>query len=115
MSKVAWVVSFATVTAIGLAAWLTRGWGGEATVRVVDVVGLLSFAVFSAFCAVLAARSAQGRQRIAWICLTFGLLGWAAGDALSGYYELVLEQEIPFPSLADAGYLMFPFGACLAL
>ena len=115
MSKVAWVVSIATVTAIGLAAWLIGGWGGQSTVRVVDVVGLLGFALFSAICAVLAARSAQGRQRIAWICLTIGLVGWVAGDALSGYYELVLEREIPFPSLADAGYLMFPVGACLAL
>jgi diguanylate cyclase (GGDEF)-like protein len=109
------VTIVATATAIALAAWLIGGWGGEWTVRVVDTLGLLSFAVFAAISAALAARSARGRQRAAWICLTIGMIGWVAGDVISGYYSLVLEQETPFPSLADAGYLLFPVGACLAL
>jgi diguanylate cyclase (GGDEF)-like protein len=106
----------ATATAIGLCAWLIGGWGGESTVRVVDNLGLPSFAVFALVCAGLAARSARGRQRKAWICLAIGLAGWAAGEVIWGYYQLVLGmEEAPFPSLADAGYLMFPVGACLAL
>jgi diguanylate cyclase (GGDEF)-like protein len=113
--RIACVTGRATATAVGFAAWLIGGWGGESTVDVVSTLGLLSFAVFAAISAALAARSARGRQRKAWICLTIGLVGWVAGDVISGYHALVLEQESPFPSLADAGYLLFPVGACLAL
>jgi diguanylate cyclase (GGDEF)-like protein len=115
VSAIAWVTGLATATAVGLAAWLIGGWGGESTAHLGGTLGLLSFAVFAAICAALAALSAQGRQRMAWICLTIGLVGWVAGDVISDYYELVLQQDSPFPSLADAGYLMFPVGACLAL
>jgi len=76
--------------------------------------GLLVFAVFAAVCGGLAAWSAGGRKRIAWISLTVGLAGWAFGSALWIYYKNVLHQS-PFPSLADAGYLLFPIGAGLAM
>jgi diguanylate cyclase (GGDEF)-like protein len=110
------VTGVATVTAVGFSAWLIGEWGGKSTVRVVDSLGLLSFAAFAAICAVLAARSAQGRQRKAWIWLTIGMVGWVAGDVIRAYYQLVLGlEESPFPSLADACYLLFPVGACLAL
>jgi diguanylate cyclase len=112
---IACVTGLATATAVGFAAWLVGGWGGEWTAHVGSRLGLLSFAVFAAICAALAARSAAGRQRAAWICLTIGLVGWVAGDVISDYYELVLRQESPFPSWADVGYLLFPVGACLAL
>jgi diguanylate cyclase (GGDEF)-like protein len=116
MSKMGWAVGIATGVAITFAAWLVGGWGGESTVRVVDDLGLVGFAVFAAVCAGLAARSARDRQRAAWICLTVGLAGWALGEAIWAYYQLVLGmEESPFPSVADVAYLLFPVGACLAL
>jgi len=116
MSKIAWVAGIATGTAIVFAAWLVGGWGGESTVRVVDDLGLIVFAVFATVCAGLAAQAARGRQRSAWICLAVGLGGWAVGEVIWGYYQLVLGmEESPFPSVADIAYLMFPVGACLAL
>jgi diguanylate cyclase (GGDEF)-like protein len=116
MPKIAWAAGIATATAVAFAAWLIGGWGGESTVRVVADLGLLGFAVFAAVCAGLAARSARGRQRTAWICLTAGLGGWAVGDAIWAYYQLVLGMEqSPFPSVADVAYLLFPVGACVAL
>jgi hypothetical protein len=36
-----------------------------------------------------------------WGAMTLGLLLWAAGEAIWSYYEIVLQQETPFPSLAD--------------
>ncbi len=36
-----------------------------------------------------------------WGAMTVGLLLWAAGEAIWGYYELVLQQDTPFPSVAD--------------
>src|SRR6476620_1674549 len=48
--------------------------------------------------------------------MTAGLLGWAIGEVIWSYYELVLGYEqSPYPSLADAFYLMYPVGAGVAV
>jgi len=60
-----------------------------------------------ALCGLRAYRAA-GAERAAWIALAVGLAGYAAGDV---YWTLALEgkDEVPYPSLADAGYLsIFP-------
>jgi hypothetical protein len=36
-----------------------------------------------------------------WGAMTLGLVLWALGEAIWTYYELVLQQETPYPSLAD--------------
>src|SRR5207237_2170617 len=46
-----------------------------------------------------------GRTRMAWALLAASALVWAGGEAAWSYFELVLGQQVPFPSLADAGYL----------
>jgi diguanylate cyclase len=104
----------AVTVGIAFAGIVIGQWASVATIEVVANYGLLVFAVFAAVCGSLAARSAKGRQRTAWICLTLGLAGWAAGSALWIFYENVLHQS-PFPSLADLGYLLFPIGAGLAM
>lgn len=96
------------------AAWLIGGWGGATTVRAVDDLGLVVFSLFAAGCAGLAARSSRGRQRIAWTFIGVGAGGWAVGSALWAYYELWTDTA-PFPSLADVGYLVFPFAVCVGL
>ena len=114
VSKFAWVAGIATVIATALAAWVVGGWGGASTVRVVDALGSLGFAIFATACSALAARSEAGRQRRAWIWMTVGLAGWAVAAAIRAVYQLV-AGEAPFPSVADAVYLLYPLGACLAL
>jgi hypothetical protein len=42
-----------------------------------------------------------------WGAMTLGLILWAIGESIWTYYELVLRQETPFPSLAD---LMWAIG-----
>jgi len=114
--RIGWGAGTATAAGVVFAAWLIGGWGGYSTVRVVDDLGSVGFAVFTTVCAGLAARSAHGRQRRAWICLTVGLTGWAVGETIWAYYQLILGmEESPFPSVADVAYLVFPVGACLAL
>lgn len=116
MLKTACIGSVATAAAIVYAAWLLGGWGGQSTVRMVDDLGLLVFAVFATFCAGLAARSVRGRQRASWICLAIGLAGWAVGEAIWCYYQLILGmEETPFPSIADIAFLIFPVAASAAL
>ncbi|HTY27495.1 MAG TPA: diguanylate cyclase, partial [Mycobacterium sp.] len=94
--------------------WVLGGWAdGTARLAVSDVVLLvctLPAVVFSAF----AARAASGRLRLAWLAMSVGALGWALGQIIGSFYELVLKQT-PFPSPADAAYLVFPVGACACL
>src|SRR5215210_6915352 len=49
-------------------------------------------------------------QRWAPILLGLGIISWVLGQALFTYYEWVLRQAPPLPSLADVGYLsVYPF------
>ena len=99
---------------VAFAAALITQWGGASVALNVSQVGLQAFATFAAVCCAMAAWSAEGRQRKAWIAMTAGVAGWAIGAALWIYYESIAHQP-PFPSLADAGYLMFPVGAAVAM
>jgi diguanylate cyclase (GGDEF)-like protein len=63
----------------------------------------------------LAARSSSGRLRVAWGALAWATLSWALGQAIWTWYELFQHTPIPFPGLADLGYLGFPLGAVLGL
>ncbi len=46
------------------------------------------------------------------VLLGMGLLSYAIGQSIWTYYELVLHQLTPFPSLGDAGYLVQVQAAC---
>lgn len=103
-------VGFATYTA-----WLTAGWGGEPTVRVVSDFGsLLAGAVTMAWCAATA-RTHHGRARWAWLTMTLAVFGWFCGDAVWAGHEMASGGQAPFPSIADACYLTFPLAATAAL
>ena len=60
--------------------------------------------VAAASCAV-AAVSGTGRTRRAWALLAASAGSWAVGQATWVWYEHVAQRELPFPSLADFGYL----------
>jgi diguanylate cyclase (GGDEF)-like protein len=71
--------------------------------------GVTVFAALSCFVC------ARGRpDRLVWIAVGLAIAAWAAGDI---YYTFWLEKldEIPFPSFADAGYLLFYPPAYVAL
>ena len=60
---------------------------------------------------VCAARAALVRvERLAWGLIAFGLVAWCAADL---YYSLVLAklEAPPYPSISDAGWLIF-YPAC---
>src|SRR5215211_1426256 len=49
-------------------------------------------------------------QRWAPVLLGFGIISWVLGQAIFTYYEWVLRQPPPLPSIADIGYLsVYPF------
>jgi serine phosphatase RsbU (regulator of sigma subunit) len=54
--------------------------------------------------------AAMTGQRLAPVLLGMGILSYVLGQMLFTYYDLVLHQAPPFPSLADVGYLIeYPF------
>ena len=114
MTRAAYFALYAVVLFAGYAGWLLFGSAGEWTNKVlINVVSVLVVAVAAVICG-LAARSAQGRARTAWAVLGVGLIGATVGETLWAYDKLVLKHDV-FPGPADAAYLMFPVGMCVAL
>ncbi|MEH3141198.1 MAG: EAL domain-containing protein [Mycobacterium kyogaense] len=114
MPKTWGVAAGALVVGGAYGAWLWSGRGGPDLIRAVDDVGLAVFALIAAVSAVWAAVSLRGPDRAAWAFMAAGLTGWAAGEVVWSYYDLVLG-EAPAPSWADAGYMSFLAGAGLCL
>lgn len=112
--KTARAAGIAAVVFVVFAAWLVGDWTQGTAVKVIDDVVFIVLTTVAAVGAAATARATHGRQRAAWTFLAFGLGGWAVGEMLWAYYELGLHRY-PFPSPADAAYLIFPVGACLAL
>ncbi|MFC9554405.1 diguanylate cyclase domain-containing protein [Rhodococcus sp. NPDC056960] len=112
-----WLISVifaAPALLFALAAW--HGWGGASATTVVVDVGLLVFALAATGCAAWAAWKGRGSRRRSWLALAGGLAAWSVGQAIWCYY--VVRQgsdQIPFPAVAAAAYLLFPIGACAAL
>lgn len=86
-------------------AWITLRWGGVSLTEGIDDIGEAAVAFLAAGVCGLAARRHQGRIRVAWILIGVSAFLWAAGEAVWSFYEVGLRQQVPYPSLADAGYL----------
>src|SRR6266550_1721133 len=102
--------------AAALAALLTVGFGAFMVLRVagadvsqvVDDVGEAVAALVAAMACAAAAWRHRGRMRLAWALLGVSALVWTAGEAAWSYFEIILKQEVPFPSPTDAGVAFFP-------
>ncbi len=79
-----------------------------------DGLQLLAATAAAVGCAIAGQRAA-GRRRSSWRWVGAGAGAWAAGQAVWTYYEVALAQEAPFPSPADAGFLLFPLLAGFGL
>lgn len=81
------------------------GFGGSASD---DLFGIWIYdaLMLGAASACLARAWLIPRERLAWALLGSGLLAWTGGEI---YYSAVFagSEEVPIPSLADAGYLAF--------
>jgi signal transduction histidine kinase len=86
--------------------WLVFRFGGaSATKAWSDVIDVPVTALAAAVC-LTTARRATGGGRRAWPLLAAGMLSWGAGECVWAYYELVLGRNVPFPSVADVGFLL---------
>jgi len=77
---------------------------------------MAGLAVFSA---VFAMRryweSWRSRLSKIWICFTLGMIFWFLGETVWAIYVLILNVEIPYPSIADAFWLMGYFPLFIAI
>jgi diguanylate cyclase (GGDEF)-like protein len=94
---------------------LTLRPGGVHLTRTIDDVAEMVAAALAAAGGCWRAVRATGRQRASWGLLAAGCAGWAIGEAIWCYYELLAGRDTPFPSLADAGFLVFPVLALIGL
>ncbi len=95
----------AAAISLAMLAWIAGTWGGEHLSLVMDdVMQVVAPMVAGAGC-VVAARRASGRERFAWSMLAASCAAWGSGSVVWAYYELLRGSD-PFPSLADAGYLL---------
>lgn len=99
----------AVVVVIALAAAFSFASGthliGERTAQIISNHLMTLLPLTAGVVSVFVARKNRGRARVGWSLLAaWGFLS-ATGNAIWEYYEFVLRQEVPFPSLADAGYL----------
>jgi len=94
--------------------WLGTGFGGPRTTLVVDDLGQLAAPWIATLVCALAARR-RASARTSWTLLAVSSLLWGLGQAVWCYLALVRSTAVPFPSLADVGFLAaIPF-ACGAL
>ncbi len=78
----------------------------RSTITIVDVIETLVPLVAGLVCLSAARRSVNGPT--SWLLGGAGVVAWGLGQAVWTWYEVVLGVEVPFPSLADIGYLAFP-------
>jgi diguanylate cyclase (GGDEF)-like protein len=103
-------VSFVAVHALLAtiaAAWLLSNLGGTATTILFTNVSQALTSLYAALaCLWTAAKADSGsRVRRGWALLGAGALCWSAGQLIWTWYENVEGIAVPFPSLADIGYL----------
>jgi diguanylate cyclase len=110
------IAAVPTAAFLVLAVWLLAGWGGPSTLGALRFAGALGFPAFAAVSAGLAARRGRGRQRHAWLVMTFGLVALEFGSITVQYHRIVRGSVVPlYPPAAMVGFLIFPLVACVAL
>ncbi|HSO55138.1 MAG TPA: diguanylate cyclase, partial [Actinomycetes bacterium] len=82
----------------------TRPASDESVKLTANLAQLLAPSLAAVSCA-WAAASGSGRTRRAWALLAASAASWAIGQATWVWFEHLAQRELPFPSLADVGYL----------
>lgn len=88
--------------------WLIFKWGGESYRALISDLAFLPMGLAVATMAWRTGRhhALRPKTRRAWIAVGLAVFCWWLGDVLWTYYEVGLKQA-PFPSPADAAYLLF--------
>ncbi|NBM15971.1 EAL domain-containing protein [Streptomyces sp. GC420] len=99
----------------GYAVGSAFGWGSERLALVMGDFGLSAAAGVAAVSCLLHARRRRSRFRPAWLLFALSSAMAALGNAVWGWYEVVLGLQVPSPSLADLFFLCFAPPAIIGL
>jgi diguanylate cyclase len=84
--------------------WVVLGIDGARVTLEVDDIGQgVAAWCATAVCGCAASRRAPGRAT--WMLFSASSFAWGAGEAVWCYYALLRNVPVPFPSLADVGFL----------
>jgi diguanylate cyclase len=99
------------------AVWLLDRWGDLSATTGLQIAGGMGFPGFAAVSAAIAARRGRGRQRQAWLVMTFGLVALEFGAMTVLFYQRVFRGTVLplYPPTAMIAFLLFPTVACVAL
>ena len=78
--------------------------GPHAVTAIDDIGEAVAAAIASAACAWAASR-ARGKDRLGWALMGTSAGLWAAGEVVWSIYEVGMGVQVPYPSLADVGFL----------
>jgi two-component system sensor histidine kinase/response regulator len=96
----------AVLLAAAFVAWTALRIGGDATTVAVDDIGEAVAALIAAISCGLAAARTSNRTRLAWAFFAASAASWCAGEVVWSVYEVGMGVDVPFPSAADAGFLL---------
>ena len=105
----------AAALTVAFTAWLQFGFGGDRVTLAVDDYGEAVAALAAAGACLWAARRCAPDARTGWRLLGLAALSWGLGELWWAHQEVVLDQDVPFPSVADAGFLAAVPLAALAM
>ncbi|MCB5182926.1 putative bifunctional diguanylate cyclase/phosphodiesterase [Streptomyces antimicrobicus] len=99
----------------GYAVGAGLGWGSERLALFMGDFGLAAAGALAAVSCYHYARTNRSRERPAWLLFAFSSLMGACGNAVWGWYEVVLGRPVPQPSVADFAFLCFAPPAIVGL
>ncbi|MGK9461384.1 putative bifunctional diguanylate cyclase/phosphodiesterase [Streptomyces sp. G6] len=99
----------------GYAVGSAFGWGSNHLARIMGDFGLSAAAAAAAVSCFVYARGRRVRFRPAWLLFALSSAMASLGNAVWGWYEVVLRQPVPSPSYADLFFLCFAPPAIVGL
>lgn len=111
-----WAVGIVAAFFVTDLCWYLFRFGGQSVTHWWSDLSDVPVTLIASLMCIFAARRQTGRTKLAWLLLGAGMTCWGLGELVWSYYELILHREVPFPSLADAGFLLLiPFMAVALL
>src|SRR4029077_5015943 len=92
--------------AVVFVAWTAFRVGGDRVTIAVDDIGEAAAALIAMVSCGLAAGRTSDRTRVAWALFPAAAASWGAGEVIWSVYEVGMGVAVPFPSAADAGFLL---------
>ncbi|WP_369212183.1 putative bifunctional diguanylate cyclase/phosphodiesterase [Streptomyces flavofungini] len=99
----------------GYATGSATGWGSERLALIMGDFGLSIAAAAAAVSCFRYSRTRRSRFRPAWLLFALSSAMAAVGNGVWGWYEVVLDRDVPSPGFADLFFLCFAPPAIIGL